>query len=57
VIDEGYADQPQFTREFKYFMGMSPRAYFARQTPLTTAAAVARKALAPSAAHERDAAS
>jgi len=49
VIDEGYADQPQFTREFKHFMGMSPRAYFARQTPLTTAAAIARKALAQSA--------
>ena len=46
VIDEGYADQPQFTREFKHFMGMSPRAYFARQTLLTTAAAEARKALA-----------
>ena len=47
VIDEAYADQPQFVRELKYFMGLSPRAYFARQTPLTTAAAVARKAPPP----------
>lgn len=43
VIDERYTDQPQFVRDFKYFMGMSPRAYFARATPLTTAAAEARK--------------
>ena len=50
VIDDRYADQPQFIREFKYFMGMSPRAYFARETPITTAAAAARKAHALDAA-------
>jgi AraC-like DNA-binding protein len=44
VLDERYADQPQFVRDFKHFMGMPPRAYFARETPLTTAAAEARKA-------------
>ncbi|WP_293472537.1 helix-turn-helix domain-containing protein [Phenylobacterium sp.] len=44
VLDERYADQPQFVRDFKHFMGMAPRAYFARPTPLTTAAAAARKA-------------
>lgn len=44
VIDERYADQPQFIREFKYFMGMSPRAYFARESPFMTAGAAARKA-------------
>lgn len=55
VIDDRYADQPQFIREFKYFMGMSPRAYFARETPMTTAAAASRKAQAGAAA-QRDAA-
>jgi AraC-like DNA-binding protein len=46
AIDERYADQPQFIREFKYFMGMSPRAYFARKSPFMTAGAEARKAQA-----------
>ncbi|MGZ3404137.1 MAG: helix-turn-helix domain-containing protein [Phenylobacterium sp.] len=45
AIDEGYADQPQFIREFNYFMGMPPRVYFARTSPFMTAGAEARKAL------------
>ena len=47
AIDERYADQPQFIREFNYFMGMPPRVYFARKSPLMTAGAEARKALGP----------
>ncbi len=55
AIDERYADQPQFVREFKYFMGMSPRAYFARRSPFMTAGAEARKEIA-AALQQRDAA-
>jgi AraC-like DNA-binding protein len=44
AIDESYADQPQFIREFNYFMGMPPRVYFARKSPFMTAGAEARKA-------------
>ncbi|HLZ76214.1 helix-turn-helix domain-containing protein [Phenylobacterium sp.] len=46
AIDERYADQPQFIREFNYFMGMPPRVYFARKSPFMSAGAEARKALA-----------
>jgi AraC-like DNA-binding protein len=56
AIDERYADQPQFVREFKHFMGMSPRAYFARQSPLMTAGAEARKARPSAGGREREAA-
>ena len=31
LIDPGYVDQSQFVREFRYFMGMPARAYFARE--------------------------
>ena len=30
IVDQSYYDQSHFNREFRYFMGMSPRAYFAR---------------------------
>jgi AraC-like DNA-binding protein len=56
AIDDRYADQPQFAREFKYFMGMSPRAYFALKSPLMTAGAEARKAAPVALGLERDAA-
>ena len=45
LIDERYADQPQFVRDFNDFMGMSPRAYFARRSPFMAVAADARKKL------------
>ena len=56
AIDESYADQPQFVREFKYFMGMSPRAYFARQSPFMTAGAQGRKTQPSAAGQDREAA-
>jgi AraC-like DNA-binding protein len=45
LIDQRYADQPQFVRDFNDFMGMSPRAYFGRSFPFMAAAGDARKAL------------
>ena len=45
LIDPGYVDQSQFIREFRHFMGMTPRAYFARDFSLLRAAGKARAAL------------
>jgi AraC-like DNA-binding protein len=45
MIDPGYVDQSQFIREFRYFMGMAPRSYFARDFSFMRAAANARAAL------------
>jgi AraC-like DNA-binding protein len=44
-LDERYEDQPQFIREFRHFMGMTPKAYFSRRWPFMLAATRARQAL------------
>lgn len=46
TLDYHYYDQAQFTRDFRQFMGMSPRAYAARPKPILGSAAVARAAAA-----------
>ena len=46
TMDHHYYDQAQFTRDFRRFMGMSPREYAARPKPILGAAAVARAAAA-----------
>lgn len=46
TLDYHYYDQAQFTRDFRQFMGMSPRAYAARPKPILGSAAVARTAAA-----------
>jgi AraC-like DNA-binding protein len=45
LIDPGYVDQSQFVRDFRHFMGMPPRAYFARDASFIRAATAARTAL------------
>ena len=45
MIDPGYVDQSQFVRDFRYYMGMPPRAYFARDFSFMRAAGRARAAL------------
>jgi AraC-like DNA-binding protein len=45
LIDPGYVDQSQFIHEFRHFMGMPPRAYFARDFSFMRAAGMARAAL------------
>jgi AraC-like DNA-binding protein len=45
LIDPGYVDQSQFIRDFHHFMGMPPRAYFARDFSFMRAAGAARAAL------------
>jgi methylphosphotriester-DNA--protein-cysteine methyltransferase len=45
MIDPGYVDQSQFIRDFRYFMGMPPSAYFARDVSFLRAAGKARAAL------------
>ena len=45
LIDPGYVDQSQFIRDFRYFMGMPPRAYFSRDASFMRAAGQARAAL------------
>ncbi|MFL5297396.1 MAG: helix-turn-helix domain-containing protein [Phenylobacterium sp.] len=45
LIDPGYVDQSQFIRDFRHFMGMAPRAYFARDFSFMRAAGAARAAL------------
>ena len=46
TLDHQYYDQAQFTRDFRRFMGMSPRAYATRPKPILGAAALARAAAA-----------
>lgn len=46
TMDHHYYDQAQFTRDFRRFMGMSPRDYAARPKPILGAAAFARAAAA-----------
>ncbi len=45
LIDAHYVDQPHFIRDFHYFIGMSPSAYFARPQPFMRQAGDRRKAL------------
>ncbi|TWT10834.1 helix-turn-helix domain-containing protein [Reyranella sp. CPCC 100927] len=45
LIDPHYVDQSHFIREFRYFLGMSPRRYFARPQPFMRQAGDRRKAL------------
>ena len=45
LIDPGYVDQSQFIRDFRHFMGMPPRVYFARDLLIMRAAGAARAAL------------
>lgn len=45
LIDPAYVDQSQFVRDFRHFMGMPPRAYFARDFSFIRAATAARTAL------------
>lgn len=42
IVDESYYDQSHFNREFRYFMGMSPRTYFlrSRQPPIGLSTAI-----------------
>lgn len=46
TLDYQYYDQAQFTRDFRRFMGMSPRAYAAQPKPILAAAARGRAAAA-----------
>ncbi|MGV3729969.1 MAG: helix-turn-helix domain-containing protein [Sphingopyxis sp.] len=46
TMDHHYYDQAQFTRDFRRFMGMSPRDYAAHPKPIMAAAAFAREAAA-----------
>jgi AraC-like DNA-binding protein len=44
-IDEQFTDQAHFIREFKHYMGQSPRAYLARHRPFMAEAWKRRKAV------------
>lgn len=44
-IDPQYSDQSHLVRDFQYFVGMSPRAYFNMPRPILAAAAAARAAM------------
>lgn len=44
-IDPQYTDQSHMVRDFQYFLGMSPSAYFNMPRPILTAAARARAAM------------
>ncbi|MFL5294901.1 MAG: helix-turn-helix domain-containing protein [Phenylobacterium sp.] len=44
-LDAQYADQAHFIHEFNYYMGMSPKAYLARNQPFMAEAWKRRKAL------------
>ena len=46
TLDRQYHDQSHFIRDFRYFMGMSPRAYARLDKPMMVAAAQARMAIA-----------
>jgi AraC-like DNA-binding protein len=54
AIDSHYHDQAQFVRDFRQFMGMSPRQYAALPKPLIAAIVKARDQLAGSAAQTLD---
>lgn len=43
LLDDSYFDQPQFAREFRQFMGVSPREYAAEQRELLEAVARQRQ--------------
>ncbi len=45
LIDSHYVDQSHFIREFHYYLGMTPRAYFARTQPFMREAGDQRMAL------------
>ncbi len=45
LIDDHYVDQSHFIRDFQFFLGMSPSAYFARPQPFMREAGDRRKAL------------
>lgn len=45
TLDYHYYDQAQFTRDFRRFMGMSPRAYASRPKPIIAAASLGRAAV------------
>lgn len=45
LIDSHYVDQPHFIRECHYFLGMSPRVFFARPQPFMRQTGDRRKAL------------
>lgn len=44
ALDASYCDQPHFYRDFRDFMGMSPRAYFSASRTLMARAAEAQRA-------------
>ena len=44
LLDPAYCDQPHFVRDFRYFMGCSPSAYFAEPRRLLRASVEARAA-------------
>ena len=44
-LDASYHDQPQFSRDFRAFMGMSPSEFFARPRPMMEASHCARAAV------------
>jgi methylphosphotriester-DNA--protein-cysteine methyltransferase len=44
-LDDDFADQAHFIHEFKFYMGMSPKAYLARTQPFMAEAWKRRKAL------------
>lgn len=43
LIDQAYADQSHFNREFKRMMGFNPKAYLRRPRPILTSAAANRE--------------
>lgn len=43
IVNEAYYDQSHFNREFRYFMGMAPRAYFSRPRSVLRPAATNRE--------------
>ena len=45
ALDAGYADQAHFIREFRYYMGQTPRAYLAREQPFMAEAWRRRQAV------------